>query len=358
MRKKFISLLLVLGLIFCIASCSNGAPDTNASSGISTSEAASETESISSKPDKDTADLSSKSSSKPADRVESTPSVPNNAQTENSTSTPKVEHPVKSDSSDEEYLLPPVVDEFQDEYRPRYMLGNCRELSGNPLVVLLFIDDDESSWSAAEVREYTNKYINEGLKYLELKAEEWGVDLKFSVKSYSTALSDYTLKYEGTVIKDLNISGSSKDVVEQAARDMGYSSSWAMYSMFKTEYAGASDVIFLTFLNKPGISYTRCLIGPTTSEFVEHCVIFSDYLNGTPIKYMASTVAHELLHLFGAEDFYEGKREYLAYLLYPREIMLTYQETTYEHDISDFTAYTIGWIHTAPSICFNENWWK
>lgn len=255
-------------------------------------------------------------------------------------------------------LLPPIIDTYQEQFRPYYQLGNCRHLKGNPLVVLLFIDDNESSWSAQEVTEYTDSYIMEGLQYLEDKAKEWDVDLEFSVKSYSSPLSDYTLKYEGSVIKDLRINGSSKDVLDQAAYDMGYSSNWELYSKFKTEHGNNGDVIFLTFLNKAGKSYTRHLIAPGRIDYSEHCVIFSNYLEGGSFGCRASTVAHELLHLFGAEDFYGGSREAIAWKEYPKDIMLWMPEEAYENEIGAFTAYSVGWTNTTPKVCYNDAWWK
>lgn len=262
------------------------------------------------------------------------------------------------DESEEKVILPPIIDTHQEKYRPNYLLGNCRNLKGNPLVVLLFIDDDESNWSSKKVTEYTNNYINEGLEYLEDKAKEWGVDLDFSVESYSTPLSEYTLKYEGSVIKDLRINGSSKDVLDQAAHDMGYSSNWELYSIFKTKHSNNNDVIFLAFLNKPGKSYARHAISTGQSSYSEHCVIFSDYLEDASFGCKASTVAHELLHLFGAEDYYDGYREILAYQTYPKDIMLWMPTEAYENEIGDFTAYTIGWTDAIPQICYNEYWWK
>ncbi len=262
------------------------------------------------------------------------------------------------DNSYETIILPPITDTYQEEYRPGYLQANCRNLKGAPLVVLLFIDDDESNWTSEEVTDYTNRYIFEGLKYLEDKAKEWGVDLNFRVESYSTPLSEYTLKYEGCVIKDLRINGSSKDVLEQAALDMGYSSDWELYSKFKTDYADGNDVIFLTFLDKPGKSYARHANSTGKSSYSEHCVIFSDYLEGGSFGCRSSTVAHELLHLFGAEDYYDGYREILAYQTYPKDIMLWMPKEIYQNEIGDFTAYTVGWTDSIPQICYNEYWWK
>lgn len=341
--KKILALLLAIIMVLSLSACDKETAGNTNTNMTANTEDMEETEGTQ-KPTEDT-----NPTEKPTEQTKPSES---NKPTENN------QQQKQPDKAEETVILPPIRDTHQEKYRPNYLLGNCRHLKGNPLVVLLFIDDDESNWSAKEVTEYTNNYINEGLEYLEDKAKEWGVDLDFSVESYSTPLSEYTLKYEGSVIKDLRINGSSKDVLDQAARDMGYSSNWELYSKFKTEHGNNNDVIFLTFLNKPGKSYARHLISAGQISYSEHCVIFSDYLEGASFGCKASTVAHELLHLFGAEDYYNGYREILAYLTYPKDIMLWMPKDAYENEIGDFTAYTIGWTDTIPQICYNEYWWK
>lgn len=369
--------LLALFISFCTLLCFSACNENNANSSIIDDISQSEIISSISSQDVTTEDnkidsiddnshnLSSSTDSKISSSTDELPSPSNSP---NSNDTPQTDldsscdstfvPPSQPDETDENIMLPAIIDTYQEEYRPYYLLGNCRNLKGNPLVVLLFIDDDESNWSADEVTEYTDKYVKEGLTYLENKAKEWGVGLNFTIKSYSTPLSDYTLKYEGSVIKDLRINGSSKDVLDQAAYDMGCSSNWELYSKFKTEHGGNDDVIFLTFINKAGKSYTRHDISTGRTTYSEHCVLFSNYLEGDSFGCRASTVAHELLHLFGAEDFYNGFRQILAYQEYPKDIMLWMPTEAYENEIGDFTAYTVGWTDTIPQICYNEYWWK
>lgn len=259
-------------------------------------------------------------------------------------------------------VLPAITDEFQNELRPNYALGNCRKLEGNPVVVLLFIDDNESSWSKKEILTFTQKHILVGLDYLEANAKTWGVDLDFIVESYSTPLSGFELKYEGTVIKNLLINGSSKDVLDQAAVDIGFQSNWELYSYYKEKYPN-DDIIFLNFLNKSGKSYARHAISTGYFEYSEHCVIFADYLgyffHSRPNGSRASTVAHEILHLFGAEDFYSStSREKIAEQTYPNDIMLHQYDDIESNKIGDCTAFSIGWTNTTPRVCFRAEWWK
>lgn len=371
--KKVLTLFISLCILLCFTACNKDNVNSNIIDDISQIEltdSASSQDELSNNDGIDSIDNNSHNSGSTTDSKipSSSEELPSQSNSSNNSDTPQSNSsssfdntyapPSQPDISEEKVVLPAIIDTYQEEYRPYYLLGNCRNLKGNPLVVLLFIDDDESNWSAKEVTEYTDKYVKEGLTYLEDKAAEWGVGLNFTIKSYSTPLSDYTLRYEGSVIKDLRVNGSSKDVLDQAAYDMGYSSNWELYSKFKTEHNGNDDVIFLTFINKAGKSYTRHDISTGRSSYSEHCVIFSDYLEGDSFGCRASTVAHELLHLFGAEDFYNGFRQVLAYQEYPKDIMLWMPTEAYENEIGDFTAYTIGWTDTIPQICYNEYWWK
>lgn len=259
-------------------------------------------------------------------------------------------------------VLPGTTDTYQDPLRPNYALANCRRLEGNPVVVLIFIDDNESCWTEAEVVAFTQEHILVGLNYLESNAQKWGVDLDFVVESYSTPLSGYEIKYEGTVNPDLHNGGSTKDVLDKAAADIGCDSNWELYSYYKAKYP-KDDIVFLNFLNKSGKSYARNAISTGYMEYSEHCVIFADYLGESSALRKdgsrAATVAHEILHLFGAEDFYTSyTRESLANKKYPNDIMLWQYDNIQDNKIGDCTAFSVGWTDVVPEVCYDDYWWK
>ena len=259
-------------------------------------------------------------------------------------------------------LLPGITDVRQDRLRPYYELANCRKLEGNPVVVLIFIDDNESCWTKDEVLTFTEEHILVGLDYLEERAKQWGVHLDFMIESYSTQLSDYEIKYEGIVNRNLYNGGSTKDVLDKAAADIGCESNWELYSYYKTKYPN-DDIIFLNFLNKPGKSYARNAISTGYLEYSEHCVIFSDYLGSFPDMRQdgsrASTVAHEILHLFGAEDYYLSLgREELASQKYPDDIMLWQYDNIQDNSLGDCTAFSVGWTDVVPDVCYDYKWWE
>ncbi len=254
-------------------------------------------------------------------------------------------------------LLPGITDERQDPLRPAYELANCRKLEGKPVVVLIFMDDNESYWQEDEVLAFTEEHILVGLDYLEKNAKKWGVELDFVIESYSTPLSGYEIKYEGTVNPNLHNGGSTKDVLDHAAADIGCEGNWELYSYYKAKYPN-DDIIFLNFLNKSGTSYTRNAISMGYLEYSEHCVLFANNLSGSKGS-RASTIAHEILHLFGAEDYYVSmSREFLANQAYPDDIMLWQFERIQDNTIGDCTAYSVGWTDKAPAVCYDDRWWK
>lgn len=257
--------------------------------------------------------------------------------------------------------LPGITDLDQYEFRPYYNLGHCRTLKGSPVVVLLFVDDNDSSWTKEEVLTATEDHIMPGLEYLEENAKKWGVDLDFVTESYSTPLSGYEIKYEGSVNPNLFDGGSTKDVVDKAAADIGCGSNWELYSYFKSKYPN-DDIIFLSFFNKWGISYTRNIISAGYTEYAEHSVIFAENSELSETRLddaLALTVSRSILRLFGAESYFNtNDREALAIQKYPNDIMLSINNNIEENSIGHCTAYTVGWCHTVPQVCYDLRWWE
>ena len=259
-------------------------------------------------------------------------------------------------------LLPSITNDRPDPLRPWYNLSTCRSLSGNPVVVLIFVDDNESSWTEEEVLTFTEEHVLVGLDYLEKNAKEWGVDLDFTVESYSTPLSGYEIKCDGVVSSYGSYSEETVwNVFDRVSEDIINKSNWALYSYYKSKYP-EDDVIFLCCVNKYGRSWanTARSINDGVRE-AEHCVVFSEYYNysldeqGTG----AATIMHEILHLFGAEDYYKpDARKALANKTYPKDIMLVTGQNINKSVIGDLTAYSIGWTDVAPEICSNPKWWE
>jgi len=242
--------------------------------------------------------------------------------------------------------------------RGSYGFGTNIKLSGDIDVYVFFMDDDESSWSVYETDAFMRESVSVALEFIKDKGAEWGININFTVFEYSTAQEGgFEMRYDGKVNKDLNVGGSTKDVLEQAARCIGYASADEMHeNIIKNN--GGREVIYLTAIEKDGISYTRNQTGGS-GRYTEHCVLFAEkvaFFNVAMVS-MPDTVAHEIFHLFGAEDLYKpSARERAASEICPNDIMLLDTRNMEKLDVGEYTAYTVGWTEEVPMECYIEEW--
>lgn len=246
--------------------------------------------------------------------------------------------------------------------RYKYNIGSCKTLEGTPYVLAIFLDDDVSSWPEEKVYDYWDELLFPGMAFLEENAAKWGVELDFKVGYYATyGHPDRPVKYDG-VIKTFTDGTTSQDILEQAAASLGFDSKQDMHRAIQ-EYSGQEQVAYVILLNKGGRSYS---IGynnaPVYTSYdgplMEYCVIYTGFTD-TSGDTGSDCIAHEMLHLFGAEDYYIlENRKQLAREIYPKDIMLCAMPDLEYFDLGDFTAYTVGWTDEVPKVCMNEKWWS
>lgn len=252
---------------------------------------------------------------------------------------------------------------YYDDLRPWYNIGYNKQLRGTPIIYAIFMDDDESSWDTASIELFLSNEVDPAIAFIENEAKKWNVSLDLSVRSFATALNQgYTLKYEGIVNKNLRAAPSTKDVLIKAAEDFGYSSEEELQESVSASHGG-KEIIFLCLFNKDGTCYTRNQATNGSTTLVEETVFFRfplDYPEWLVKKgQRASVIAHEVLHLFGAEDFYiTTSRENLAEQYYPNDIMLWQYSDINQNKLGDCVAYSVGWTNTVPEVCYNDEWWK
>lgn len=239
--------------------------------------------------------------------------------------------------------------------RVDYDLGTCKQLRGDVSVILFFIKDYESSWTDNEISDFTEKEVIPGLDFLEDQAKKYGVDLELNIRQTHS-----NVFYDGEVIEDINQNGNATiNVLYKAAKELGYSSDARMISELESTYG--TEVICITVFNKNGTSYALNPHRGSKTIIEEHCLIFAydrdDVKHNYPKGAQSSVVAHEILHLFGAEELYKNaERKALAQKYYPKDIMLSASFFLPLNNIGDATAFYVGWTDDAPAVLDEEGW--
>lgn len=190
--------------------------------------------------------------------------------------------------------------------------GACRFLTGDVLLTVLFVSDNESSWSEQEL-EATREGIEAALQTLTDEAASYGVELNLT-----------TRYLDATTTRSLTMN-ASYTWAEDAVASTGYDITTASATL-KTEYA-VDEAPLILFVNRPGRSFA---ISDYEPDYEEYTVIYE----------YASDLCHELLHLFGANDYYVyDLYEQTAQKYFPDNIMLSGDNTF----VDPLTAYVIGW---------------
>jgi hypothetical protein len=236
--------------------------------------------------------------------------------------------------------------------RGGYCFGTNKHLRGNVIVHLFFVNDGESQWNSADISEITGKQVLPGLAFLEKQAESYGIPLEFTVQTYTRGtVTGKPIEYHGRIDRE---PGDSDRIPNQIANQFGHNSGLDMYRGLYNKY-NSMESIFLYVVNKSGTSRALMQVaGDRRDSLLEYGVIFNDpyYADSETeeITYTAATVAHEILHLYGAVDMYESVYRRLLGRLYPRDIMVC--DYLYVEDmlVGEYTAYAVGWIHSAPDL--------
>ena len=197
--------------------------------------------------------------------------------------------------------------DVDEPYRPMYNRGTCYELSGTPCLLCIYVDDDESSWTPEEIEKFDENVVFPGAEFVILQAAEWGIDLRMGVSRYTIGgdRSDVRkVRFNGTIPTVLDGEYTDRDeILEQFAKQMGFKSTKKFYE-YTQNLSGTDQVVIMFLVNKDGRSHAGPDYKDDDGDDIESYVVYSS-LNGK--KTRSGTVAHELLHAFGAEDLYEEK---------------------------------------------------
>ncbi len=190
-------------------------------------------------------------------------------------------------------------------------IGGCRELIGNVKVTVVFANDPTASWTGAAIEAEKKELAAEAQKLMS-EAARYGQTLQLSFV-YKTATA--------TKVPSIN---DENTFVTSALHSAGLPTRDKLNSTLKQQYGCAqAPVVFC--VNHGGRSFAQW------GHDAEHAVLFQEGTN---------PFAHELLHQFGADDFYyPNSVKSLAEELFGKSVMLS-SSTVY---VDELTAYLVGW---------------
>lgn len=252
----------------------------------------------------------------------------------------------------------PPTDPEAEALRPFLNLGVCRGLDEEHTFVLFFLDDGTSNWSGEEIAAFNGLYLYPAMDFLQTQGETWGMEVNREFFTYSSDVHE-GMAYSGVVSPNFQEGGAAADIPDKTAVSLGFDDGWDMYRYLQ-DFTGTDQVAMLFFLNKPGRSYTIRDQHRDGREELEFSVIFESY-PGFSTSATSATIAHELLHLFGAEDYYDPygdypRRKALAESQIPDDIMLVTYYNVKDNTLSQATAFTVGWTDQVPEIMENPDW--
>ena len=211
--------------------------------------------------------------------------------------------------------------------------GSAKTLSGKTYVLTIFTGVNQ--WSKKDYDAFFSK-VHEAQQWLTQQAKRYGEFLSFVNGNFG-----YPEPIDFNIARGTASGKESVDYIRLLMKQIGYQSPLDFVRWAK------ENALVLVVANKTGTSYAISYNESYDKEkyYLEGAIMFTKYLDGG--ENCAASIAHEICHLFGAEDLYETfqqtkDNEELARKLYPNDIMLRTSYNINELEINEMTAWFVG----------------
>ncbi len=242
-----------------------------------------------------------------------------------------------------------------------YNIGNCKKMLGSVYTLVIFLDDDVSSWDKDTRNTFYNRRFFPSIEYLSDQARWRGIDLSLQSGQYITKQDgEKPPRYRGRVETTPDKAINNIDILTQTAKTLGFPNTEVMDAYLQHNLE-VEQIAYILVLNKSGRAYAVADTTDNDIDSPEFVVAFARNENGQDD--VGSSILHETLHLFGATDLYEptGKypaRKALCKKLYPKDIMMKNAYDPDSLEIGRLTECLIGWSDYFPPECDVPEWWS
>jgi hypothetical protein len=226
----------------------------------------------------------------------------------------------------------------------KWRAGSAYALTGKVYILSAFIGSETEDWTKEE-KDKVFALQREACTFIQKQAKNYKENVSFQ---------EGTFGYDKTLYFDELPSGqgSGKEPVDWVGRVLkkaGYKNNLDFSNWVKKNTTCTNSIV-LIYLNKSGVSYALPASTEMNQElyFNEGCLVYSYYDTAKKKPLCAATIAHEMLHTFGAWDLYttfaqSNDREKKARTIYPNDIMLRTSYNINELEIGKLTAWLVGW---------------
>jgi hypothetical protein len=173
-------------------------------------------------------------------------------------------------------------------------MKNRRILKGLIYTVVIFMDDDESSWTTREIKDYKCCQIIPSCNFIEAQARKYGIKTYLIPKIFQSN-EKYQLKYKN-IFDDKKYS-NHVDALDQVVTCLGYKNKTEFDESIKEEVKG-NQVIYMVIFNKKGHSIAYLDSPNRKKDFIQHCVCENYYSGGSGGWYATSTVLTDVHEYF------------------------------------------------------------
>jgi len=217
--------------------------------------------------------------------------------------------------------------------------GSATTLDGKFYVLTCYVS--QTGWTDDEVSE-CRAMIYQAENWLVRQAEAYGKDVSFVNGSFGLKKP---LLFDN-IVSGNGVGDEPVDLVSKVMKKIGYDNGLEFVDWVNSN-TDCTGCLVLIVANQPGRGYSMAYNDAYDRKefFLEGTMLYTSYEEGVPG--CAAGIAHEMCHLFGAEDLYAtfiqtAENEARARELFPDDIMLRTSYDINSLKIDKLTAWLMG----------------